>query len=373
MMTYNEMAQNALARIEEEKSAQKKRRKKLLAAAIPAFVLIVAAAVGFGFFRTPQVPAAEPVQESPVSAAASQHKIENENQPVSQAVSQPSEDKAVTYVSYFDCGVNQAEASYIVPDNGSFGYSVPLCQAIEYYGDTAQYHVLIHYFTERIYDYDPERLAAEAARLNSLGYDTAVFDQIVNGNGVVDYVLSMCAEKSQLENFPAESDHAYMFFLYGEFFEDDGMYGEVQSAAAIEAAGKELYNTEVFPFEEAEIQYEAPKNGSVNYSMPLRKGLERLGDNEIVTVVVDLFRDEEQIGDIGILEEEQKRLVALGYDAGVDFISYGVERVPMLTFKAVTPMIRDFKGLEEYGYMLYFYKEERFRSNDGVTMLVDTE
>ncbi len=226
MKTYEEMAHSALLKIEEHGVLQAKRKKILLRTVIPAFVLLIAAAVAFGAFYGRQ--AALPVAKSESSAAIStqQSAPEAELSEKSEA-SVPVPQKPV--IASFPEGGNLTEACYVAPENGTFFYTEPLRLALERYGDEAEYRVIIGIWTDLMDDFSEETISGEAQRLRELGYTTAEFESRVTEEGAADPILSLTASKEALENFPTRPDRGYVLYLYGELLPtDDNMYLEVQ-------------------------------------------------------------------------------------------------------------------------------------------------
>ena len=238
MKTYEEMARSALLKIEEHEVLREKRKKLVLRTVIPAFVLLIAAAFVFGVWMPKNDAKIQSTESIPVliesTPSSEAEAVPQENGKAGLPASRSTCDDTVpnsgkkVIASYPEIE-NPAEGCYAAPENGTFFYTVPLRLALEHYGDEANYRVIVSVWSDLNNDFSAETYMQEAERLNSLGYDAEVNDQIVNGNGDIDYILTMQASKAALETFPARADHGYVICLYGERLPtDDELYSEVQ-------------------------------------------------------------------------------------------------------------------------------------------------
>ncbi len=104
-----------------------------------------------------------------------------------------------------------AEYCYDAADNGEYFRSVPLSDAMDEYGDSVHYYLLVHLFRDGHLITDSAELSAEAERLFAAGYTPAI--ETVNGT---ETVFTLNATYDQILNFPAESDHGYFLYLRDE-------------------------------------------------------------------------------------------------------------------------------------------------------------
>ncbi len=104
-----------------------------------------------------------------------------------------------------------AEYCYKAADNGECSRSVPLSDAMDEYGDSVHYYLLVHLFRDGYLITDSAALSAEAERLFAEGYTPAI--ETVNGN---ETVFTLNATYDQILNFPVESDHGYFLYLRDE-------------------------------------------------------------------------------------------------------------------------------------------------------------
>ena len=104
-----------------------------------------------------------------------------------------------------------AEYCYKGADNGECFRSVPLSDAMDEYGDSVHYYLLVHLFRDGHLITDSAELRAESERLFAAGYTPAI--ETVNGT---ETVFTLNATYDQILNFPVESDHGYFLYLRDE-------------------------------------------------------------------------------------------------------------------------------------------------------------
>lgn len=108
-----------------------------------------------------------------------------------------------------------ASACYATPDNNSYGMSTPLRGALQEYGDSARYMVVVDIFKNKeLVSTNKEILEAEAVRLSNLGYETLI--EVNNLGSQPIYYFVMQISKEQLENFDVNEEYGYFFFIRGE-------------------------------------------------------------------------------------------------------------------------------------------------------------
>ncbi len=104
-----------------------------------------------------------------------------------------------------------AQYCYDAADNGECFRSVPLSNAMDEYGDSVHYYLLVHLFRDGYLITDAAALSAEAERLFAAGYTPAI--ETANGN---ETVFTLNATYDQILNFPVDSDHGYFLYLRDE-------------------------------------------------------------------------------------------------------------------------------------------------------------
>lgn len=116
-------------------------------------------------------------------------------------------------ISSYECGVS---ASYVAPENGNFGLSEPLKDAINEYGDTVRYMVIVDIFRdEDQLSPDKALLEAEIKRLNDLGYETILLKEPRDDQEVI-YHLGIQATADQIHNFNCNEKYGYFLFIRSE-------------------------------------------------------------------------------------------------------------------------------------------------------------
>ena len=114
--------------------------------------------------------------------------------------------------SYGDAG---SAVSYKSPDNGSCLYSIPLQGAMEEYGDTVLYRVVVDVFSDnQMIEAGSEVVKNEMDRLAELEY-TVAFEKYYDGT-MNHYYFTLHATQEQLADFDINSEYGYMLWLYNE-------------------------------------------------------------------------------------------------------------------------------------------------------------
>lgn len=107
------------------------------------------------------------------------------------------------------------------------------------------------------------------------------------------------------------------------------------------------------------MSYKTPDNNTFGISIPLRSAIEEYGDTARYMVVVDIFKDKEQIvTDESLLEAEMKRLEGLGYEAAIEVNDLGEEPIYYFCIQATKEQLENFDCNKEYGYF-FFGRSER--------------
>ena len=118
--------------------------------------------------------------------------------------------------------------------HGGVCYSPSLEKAMEVYGDTANYRVMIDLFSNGVQIPSGSALAVtEVQRLTDMGYivaiETDIDSEVQNGLSVatVTYYFTLHATYEQLENFQPSSKLGYFIRLYDEYF-DNSLYSNTE-------------------------------------------------------------------------------------------------------------------------------------------------
>ncbi len=105
-------------------------------------------------------------------------------------------------------------ASYSLPEKGNFGMTMSLREAVDKYGDTVIYRVVIQIFDDEEQIKDKDFFMAEADRLASFRYITAIEEYINERGSGIEFTIHATA--NQILDFPAGSDYKYFLLLYDE-------------------------------------------------------------------------------------------------------------------------------------------------------------
>lgn len=209
MKTYEEMAQSVLHRMAAYETARRQRRARIVKTAAAAVPVCALAAAGIGLWHGSagtQTPLVNTFAESSITAELTA--------PDSAAESTVPAVPRKVISSYPET----VESSYAVPEAGKWGFTSSLYQAMEEYGDRAEYLLKCDVFAnpkqaEHAPVFDSERLTAEAERLCALGYTAAVESEPIEGTTYNYLTLQMTY--AQLQNFDARADYSYFFRLAG--------------------------------------------------------------------------------------------------------------------------------------------------------------
>ncbi len=112
-------------------------------------------------------------------------------------------------------GDMESSACYKAPDNDACMYSVPLQKAMEKYGDSVIYKIVVDVFSDnKMFEADSEAVKNEIERLDGLDYKAGL-EQYHDENGDHCYFI-LVAEQKQIVNFVKKDHYGYMFWLFDE-------------------------------------------------------------------------------------------------------------------------------------------------------------
>jgi len=157
------------------------------------------------------------VEPSPAENQNKEEVLQNKNEVQSRDKYESEKDALADYKGrIIDSYESYAEACYKAPDNNSFGISMPLRGALEEYGDSVRYMVVVDIFRNKEpIGADIEIMEAEMKRLENLGYDALI------ESGAEDDIYYLCiqATKEQIENFKTNKEYGYFIFIRSERIE----------------------------------------------------------------------------------------------------------------------------------------------------------
>ena len=120
-----------------------------------------------------------------------------------------------TMIESFTGDYPEACYDYAV-DNGAVGYSQPLADAMEYYGDTVLYRVYVDIFKNGV------QLAPDDAEVTELMYSlvdqgiVSAIETVYQDKQPVATYNTLHATYDQLQQFQGDPNHGWMLFLYAE-------------------------------------------------------------------------------------------------------------------------------------------------------------
>lgn len=122
--------------------------------------------------------------------------------------------KEETMISSFDVS-GIPSASYAVPENGEFGFSIPLREAMNKYGNSVLYRVIIDVFSDKEQlSPDSSQVKEECERLSNRGY-TIAYETYFDGESY-HYYFTVHATYEQLSSFAVSKEYGYFLLLYDE-------------------------------------------------------------------------------------------------------------------------------------------------------------
>ena len=100
-------------------------------------------------------------------------------------------------------------------------FSVPLREAINEYGDSVLYRVVVDVFSdEDQLSPDSNKVQSECERLSNIGY-TVAYETYFDGASY-HYYFTLHATYDELTNFNVNDNYGYFMFLYNERVESIG-------------------------------------------------------------------------------------------------------------------------------------------------------
>ncbi len=112
-------------------------------------------------------------------------------------------------------------ASYATPENGKFYFSIPLSEAMNEFGDSVLYRVVVDVFNNKEQlSSDSSQVQDECERLSNIGYVVA-YETVSNGESY-HYYFTLHATYDELTEFIANESYGYFLFLYDERVESTG-------------------------------------------------------------------------------------------------------------------------------------------------------
>lgn len=106
-------------------------------------------------------------------------------------------------------------ASYATPENGKFYFSMPLHEAMNEYGDSVLYRVVVDVFSSKeLLSSDSSQVQDECERLSDIGYVVA-YETVFDGKSY-HYYFTLHAAYDELTEFIANENYGYFMFLYNE-------------------------------------------------------------------------------------------------------------------------------------------------------------
>lgn len=222
MKNCDEMVNSLLERRDRYAAVQKRKRKAIARTAASTCCVCLVALLGFSVRKSGLFGTASPVTQENANDRSSETDRKNSSDTSSAANDNvtyfpnnysPNESEK-TMISSFHVS-DAPSASYVTPENGKFRFSIPLREAMNAYGDTVLYRVVIDVFSgEEPLPSDSTQVQAECERLSSNGYVVA-YETFFDGEAY-RYYFTIHATYDELTNFAANENYGYFMFLYDE-------------------------------------------------------------------------------------------------------------------------------------------------------------
>lgn len=157
----------------------------------------------------------------------------------------------------------EGEACYVAPKNGEINTSMPLRNAMAYYGDQAAYRVIVELFhDENGIGFDSAEMAEVINALDAIGYRQIRLERVIHQDAA-SVCLTMLLTKGEVEHFAeaisgsAAADYGFMFYLYREYVrEEDQVEILTADIAGTESAGQSAEVIETEPGDQPVEVYE---------------------------------------------------------------------------------------------------------------------
>ncbi len=241
MKNCDEMVNSLLERREHYAAKQKRKRKVITRTATSMCCVCLVALLSFGVWQSGMLEKTLPITTDDSSTIGEKDYIDydelnnNTNSQSSEIVNNDSSNDSSTtanvdvgnypynhspngnektIISSF--GVNgMISASYATPENGKSSLSVSLRDAMNEYGDSVLYRVIIDVFNDKEQlSSDSSQVQDECDRLSNNGYIVA-YETAFDGESY-RYFITLQATYEELISFTANESYGYFIFLYDE-------------------------------------------------------------------------------------------------------------------------------------------------------------
>lgn len=238
MKNCDEMVNSLLERRDRYVAEQKRKRTMIIRTATSMCCVCLVALLGFGVWQGGMFDTTPPItaEDSPntgekdyiepnESNTDADAQLSNNNDDLSIASSDTAaagvahygddygpDENVKTMISSFDVN-GTPSASYAAPENGKFNFSIPLREAMNEYGDSVLYRVVVDVFSNKEPS-DSSQVQDECERLSNIGYIVA-YETIFDGESY-HYYFTLHATYDELKEFIANESNGYFMYLYDE-------------------------------------------------------------------------------------------------------------------------------------------------------------
>lgn len=241
MKNCDEMVNSLLERREQYAAKQKRKRKVLTRTATSICCICLVALLSFGLWqsgtleKTPPITAdnsitigrRDYIDHAELNTNTSAQSSETDNNDSSNNSSTTANvdvgnypnnhspnGNGKTIISSFDVN-GMPSVSYASPENGEFNFSIPLRDAMNEYGDSVLYRVVIDVFNDKDQlSSDSSQVQDECERFSNNGYIVA-YETFFDGESY-HYYFTLHATYEELISFNAIENYGYFMFLYDE-------------------------------------------------------------------------------------------------------------------------------------------------------------
>lgn len=224
MKNCNEMVNSLFERREKYIAEQKKNRKVITHTVTSVCCICLIVLFGFGIWKTEIFKNLSPIKTDDKSTDSigenvSTNQNDNSFNSFNGGIVEPNNcdsDLTEKNVIISSFNTDDSAACYAAPKNGDYFFSLPLQRAMEEYGDTVKYRVVVSVFCEK-----EEQLAnstqvqAEIDRLSDIGY-TVAQERYFDGEKYT-YYFTLHATYDELNQFAVNDSYGYFMFLYDEY------------------------------------------------------------------------------------------------------------------------------------------------------------
>ncbi len=216
MKSYDETVNDVFERISEYKTAQKRKRRIITSTAACLCCACLIALIGIGSHN---INSELPLGMEQTGGSTDSPSTADQNQSVNNAANLPNNaEPSVPSKQVIRSYEGSETERYVLPKNGEILTTLPLCMAMEEYGDSVRYQieVLLLRNDGEAYVSDKAQWLQEFERLSKITGDEQLgLSTYRDGEQQEHYMLTGIVSKQLIDHFPASDQYGYLISLPG--------------------------------------------------------------------------------------------------------------------------------------------------------------